>query len=187
MAAVAQPFCERIIDRYAIYDQVAAGGMAVVHLGRLLGQAGFSRTVAIKRLHPQFASDPDFVAMFLDEARLAVRVQHPNVVAPLDVLVEDGELLVVMEYISGETLAGLLRCMAPQDHAPAPVLASVLADALHGLHAAHEAKAEDGGPLDIVHRDVSPHNIIVGLDGVARVLDFGVAKAAMRSPLTKEG
>ena len=88
---------ERIIGRYAIYDEIASGGMAVVHIGRLLGQAGFSRTVAIKRLHPQFAKDPLFVSMFLDEARLAVRVQHPNVVAPLDVLVVQGEVLVVME------------------------------------------------------------------------------------------
>jgi hypothetical protein len=161
--------------------------MAVVHLGRLLGQAGFSRTVAIKRLHPQFAADPDFVAMFLDEARLAVRVQHPNVVSPLDVLVTDAELLVVMEYISGETLSALLKS-TPRDAPVAPAIAaSVVSELLYGLHAAHEARAEDGALLEIVHRDVSPHNVIVGVDGVARVLDFGVAKAAMRSHVTKEG
>src|SRR5436305_1891756 len=108
MAAARPEQSEQIIDRYAIYDKIAAGGMAVVHLGRLLGQAGFSRTVAVKRLHPQFATDPEFVAMFLDEAHLAVRVQHPNVVAPLDVVVTDGELLVVMEYVSGETLSQLM-------------------------------------------------------------------------------
>jgi serine/threonine-protein kinase len=159
--------------------------MAVVHFGRLLGQAGFSRTVAIKRLHPQFATDPDFVAMFLDEARLAVRVQHPNVVAPLDVVVADGELLVVMDYVSGETLSQLIR-QASQP-APPPIIARVLVDALYGLHAAHEAVAEDGSPLEIVHRDISPQNIIVGVDGIARVLDFGVAKAAMRSHATKDG
>jgi serine/threonine protein kinase len=187
MVASAQPFSERVVDRYAIYDQIAVGGMAVVHLGRLLGQAGFSRIVAIKRLHPQFAADPEFVAMFFDEARLAVRVQHPNVVAPLDVVVEGGELLVVMEYVSGETLSQLCRCMPAQSPRSPAIFCAVLADALHGLHAAHEARAEDGTELHIVHRDVSPQNIIVGVDGVARVLDFGVAKAAMRSQATKEG
>ncbi|HET9933295.1 MAG TPA: serine/threonine-protein kinase, partial [Polyangiaceae bacterium] len=187
MGAVAQPFCERIVDRYAIYDQIAVGGMAVVHLGRLLGPAGFSRTVAIKRLHPQFASNPEFVAMFLDEARLAVRVQHPNVVAPLDVLVVEDELLVVMDYVSGETLSTLMRGVQPEVGAPPSIIGSILVDALYGLHAAHEAKAENGAPLDIVHRDISPQNIIVGVDGVARVLDFGVAKAATRSQVTKDG
>lgn len=187
MGALAQPFCERIVDRYAIYDQIAVGGMAVVHLGRLLGPAGFSRTVAIKRLHPQFASNPDFVTMFLDEARLAVRVQHPNVVAPLDVLVVEDELLVVMDYVSGETLSALMRGMPPERGAPPAIVGSILVDALYGLHAAHEAKTESGAPLDIVHRDISPQNIIVGVDGVARVLDFGVAKAAVRSQVTKDG
>ena len=184
-AALREP-SERIIDRYAIYDPIAAGGMAVVHFGRLLGQAGFSRTVAIKRLHPQFAADPEFVAMFLDEAHLAVRVQHPNVVSPLDVVVAGDELLVVMEYVSGETLSQLLR-QTPEEEGVAPaIIGSVIVDTLYGLHAAHEAVGEDGTPLNMVHRDVSPQNVIVGVDGTARVLDFGVAKAAMRSHATKE-
>lgn len=179
---------ERVIGRYAIYDEIASGGMAVVHLGRMMGQAGFSRTVAIKRLHPQFAKDPNFVAMFLDEARLAVRVQHPNVVAPLDVLVVDGEVLVVMEYVAGDTLSRLQRSPATQVQPPAPaVVVSILSNALHGLHAAHEALSEDGRPLHIVHRDVSPQNIMVGTNGIARVLDFGVAKAAIRSQSTSNG
>jgi len=188
MVAARREQSEQIIGRYAIYDKIAAGGMAVVHLGRLLGEAGFSRTVAVKRLHPQFATDPEFVAMFLDEAHLAVRVQHPNVVAPLDVVVADGELLVVMDYISGETLSQLTRSTSASAHpASVSVLASILVGTLYGLHAAHEARGEDGQPLNIVHRDVSPQNVIVGLDGVARVLDFGVAKAAMRSHATKDG
>lgn len=179
---------ERVIGRYAIYDEIASGGMAVVHLGRMLGQAGFSRTVAIKRLHPQFAKDPSFVAMFLDEARLAVRVQHPNVVAPLDVLVTDGEVLVVMEYVAGDTLARLQRSAAAQAIPPAPsVVVGVMSNALYGLHAAHEAVSEDGRPLHIVHRDISPQNIMVGTNGVARVLDFGVARAAIRSQATSNG
>ena len=179
---------ERIIGRYAIYDEIASGGMAVVHIGRLLGQAGFSRTVAIKRLHPQFAKDPLFVSMFLDEARLAVRVQHPNVVAPLDVLVVQGEVLVVMEYVSGDTLARLQRSPVNEQHPPSPaIMTGILCDALYGLHAAHEAVGENGQPLHIVHRDVTPQNIMVGLDGIGRVLDFGVAKAAMRSQCTMDG
>src|SRR5512142_270923 len=179
---------ERIIGRYALYDEIASGGMAVVHIGRLLGQAGFSRTVAIKRLHPQFARDPNVVSMLLDEARLAVRVQHPNVVAPLDVLVVQGEVLVVMEYVSGDTLARLQRSPANAEHPPSSaIVTGIICNALYGLHAAHEAVGENGQPLHIVHRDVSPQNIMVGLDGIARVLDFGVAKAAMRSHCTTDG
>ena len=99
----------REIGRYAVFGEIASGGMATVHLGRLLGPAGFSRTVAIKQLHPQFAKDPDFRAMFSDEARLAARIVHPNVVPMLDVVSLEGELLLVMEYVEGEPLARLLR------------------------------------------------------------------------------
>src|SRR6516162_9637750 len=97
----------RTIGRYVLFREIAHGGMATVHLGRLRGPAGFSRTVAIKRLHPQFARDPEFVTMFLDEARLAARVQHPNVVGVLDVVASDGELFLVMEYVHGEGLSKL--------------------------------------------------------------------------------
>lgn len=179
---------ERVIGRYAIYDEIASGGMAVVHLGRMLGQAGFSRTVAIKRLHPQFAKDRNFVAMFLDEARLSVRVQHPNVVAPLDVLVADGEVLVVMEYVAGDTLSRLQRSQEAKEHPPSPsIVVAIMTNTLYGLHAAHEAVGEDGTSLFIVHRDVSPQNIMVGTNGIARVLDFGVAKATVRSHCTANG
>src|SRR6201999_1999321 len=99
----------RVIGRYALYGKLASGGMATVHFGRLLGPVGFSRTVAIKRLHPQFSKDPEFVAMLLDEARLATRIQHPNVVGTLDVVALDGELLLVLDYVHGESLAHLLR------------------------------------------------------------------------------
>ena len=98
-----------LVDRYAIYDAIASGGMATVHLGRLIGTAGFLRTVAIKRLHSQFANDADFTAMLLDEARLASRIQHPNVVSTLDVVMNDNELLLVMEYVRGESLSRLIR------------------------------------------------------------------------------
>src|SRR5215210_5272255 len=105
--ALGQPY-ERLIGRYALYGEIASGGMATVHFGRLLGPVGFSRTVAIKRLHPQFAKDPEFVAMLLDEARLAARIQHPNVVGTFDVVALDGELLLVLDYVHGESLSRLL-------------------------------------------------------------------------------
>jgi serine/threonine protein kinase len=162
--------------------------MATVHFGRLLGPVGFSRTVAIKRLHAQFAQDPEFVSMFLDEARLAARIRHPNVVPTLDVVATDGELFLVMDYVAGESLARLARTMNTRnERMPLRILSSVMAGVLHGLHAAHEAKDERGMALGIVHRDVSPQNVLVGTDGVSKILDFGVAKAAGRVQTTREG
>ena len=179
----------RPLGRYVLYDEFAIGGMATVHFGRLRGQGGFSRTVAIKRLHPPYARDPSFAAMLVEEARLAARVQHPNVVAPLDVVaVDDKELLLVMEYVHGEALARLLgSCARRSSRVPPPIAVSVMAGLLYGLHAAHEAVSDQGEPLQIVHRDVSPQNVLVGVDGVARVLDFGVAKATSRSSASSPG
>jgi serine/threonine-protein kinase len=183
MAAVA-----RSIGRYALFDEIASGGMATVCLGRLVGPAGFSRTVAVKCLHKEYARDPEFVAMLLDEARLAARIQHPNVVSTLDVVVTGGELFLVMDYVHGESLARVLRVLQGRhEGVPVPVAAAIAAGALHGLHAAHEAKGEDGVPLALVHRDVSPQNILLGADGTVRVTDFGVAKAAGRIQSSSTG
>lgn len=177
-----------LIGRYALYGEVAAGGMATVHFGRLLGPGGFSRTVAVKRLHAQFARDREFVAMLLDEGRIAARVRHPNVVPTLDVVAIDAELLLVMEYVHGESLAECLRAAkGRQLPIPLDVVSALVCGMLHGLHAAHEATDERGAPLEIVHRDVSPQNVLIGADGVPRVLDFGVAKAAGRLCTTREG
>ncbi len=178
----------RVFGRYALFGRLAVGGMAVVHLGRLLGQVGFARTVAIKQLLPQFANDPDFVTMFLDETRIAARVRHPNVVATLDVVVDGEEIFLVMDYVQGETLSRLLRTAAARRQLVAPAMAvNVVLGALAGLHAAHEATTEQGAPLHLVHRDVSPQNVMVGVDGTARVLDFGVAKAVGRAQHSREG
>jgi serine/threonine-protein kinase len=178
----------RLVGRYALYGAIASGGMATVHFGRLLGPVGFSRTVAIKRLHAQFAADPDFASMFLDEARLVARIRHPNVVPTLDIIADQGELFLVMEYAAGESLARLLKTTKDRgERIPVPLVATIMVGALQGLHAAHEAKDERGQPLDLVHRDVSPHNIHVGTDGVTRVIDFGVAKAAGRIQTTRDG
>lgn len=171
----------RNIGRYLLFDEIASGGMASVHLGRLLGPVGFARTVAIKRLHPHLARNPEFVAMFLDEARLAARIHHPNVVLTLDAVALDGEVFLVLEHVQGQSLAKLCRAAAVlKQHVPVGIALSVITGLLTGLQAAHDAHGEQGEPLEIVHRDVSPQNVLVGVDGVARVLDFGVAKAANR-------
>src|SRR5262249_2727394 len=122
---------------YAIHGEFASGGMATVHLGRLVGPSGFARTVAIKRVYPHLARDPDFAAMFLDEARLAARIHHPNVVATFDVGAENGTAFLVMEYVHGESVARLRRAAIDEGIAiPVPIAASLVCGALHGLHAA---------------------------------------------------
>lgn len=176
----------RALGRYVLYDQIAAGGMASVHLGRLHGAVGFSRVVAIKRLHANYAQDPRFVQMFLDEARLAALVKHPNVVSTLDVVADDTEVFLVMEHVLGESLE---RLMPPHTREPPPpsVAVAVVVGMLEGLHAAHETRDELGRPLSIVHRDVSPHNVLVDRNGLVRVFDFGIAKASDRLEQTREG
>lgn len=177
----------RTIGRYSLFAEIAAGGMASIHIGRLLGPVGFSRTVAIKRLHAQFAKDPEFVTMFLDEARLAARIRHPNVVPTLDVVAAEGELFLVMDYIQGVSLAQLARLVQTSGKLiPQDIVRAIMSGVLHGLQAAHEAKNERGELLGIVHRDVSPQNILVGADGVARLIDFGIAKAVGRCHVTRD-
>jgi eukaryotic-like serine/threonine-protein kinase len=178
----------RVVGRYLLYDAIASGGMATVHLGRLVGPVGFSRTVAIKRMHESLAQDPEFSAMFLDEARIVTRIRHPNVVPTLDVVALDNELLVVMEYVGGVPLSLLLRrARAAKQPPPIAVIVDIMVGVLNGLHAAHEAKNEKGEPLNVVHRDVSPQNILVSADGVARVLDFGIVKSVGRTHQTATG
>lgn len=176
------------LGRYALFGELATGGMATVHYGRMSSLGGFNRTVAIKRMRQDIARDPEFVAMFLDEARLTSRIEHPNVVATLDVVAEAGEVFLVMEYVRGESLQRLRRAAKnKRERVPVPVAVSIMGGALSGLHAAHEAVGENGVPLGIVHRDVSPQNILVGEDGIARITDFGIAKAESRLQITHEG
>lgn len=183
----------RTVGRYVLWGVIGSGGCATVHLGRLMSEGGFSRTVAVKRLHSEYSADPDFVAMFLDEARLAGRIHHPNVVQSLDVLGSRDslgvrELFMIMDYVEGETLSRLVnKCAARGERPPVPIVLSIMSGALRGLHAAHEARSESGERLELVHRDVSPQNVVVGVDGVARLLDFGIAKAIGRVHTTRQG
>jgi len=174
--------------RYEVVTEIAAGGMATVFLARALGAAGFQRLVAIKLMHPHIANDDDFVAMFMDEARLAARIRHPNVVATMDLQNDDDGLYLVMEYVEGDVLLGLLRSTIKAGKTiPAPIALRIMLDILNGLHAAHELTDERGEPLRLVHRDVSPHNILVGIDGISRITDFGIARAEARLGATRDG
>lgn len=179
---------ERRVGRYLIQERIGAGGMAAVHVGRTLGPAGFSRVVAIKRVHEHLSSEPEFASMLLDEARLTACVRHPNVVATFDVVADGADLFLVMEYVFGDSLLNPISCARGRaEPVPLPVASAIMSGVLSGLHAAHEACNDRGEALDIVHRDVSPHNVLVGADGVARVADFGVAKAVARLHSTQDG
>src|SRR5258708_4521250 len=176
MSAALAASAPRIVGRYVLYGAIASGGMATVHFGRLVGAAGFARPVAIKRLHAQFARDPDFVKMFLDEARLAARVAHPNVVQTLDLVEATDEVFLAMDYVRGLALSSLVKMMRTRrERIAVPICVGILIGVLEGLHAAHEATDDMGAPLDLVHRDVSPQNVLVGTDGIPRLLDFGIA------------
>ncbi|MCA9624506.1 MAG: serine/threonine protein kinase, partial [Myxococcales bacterium] len=175
-----------VVGRYALFDRIAVGGMASVHLARQLGPIGFSRVVAVKRLHSQYVHDDAFVEMFVDEARLASRLRHPSVVSVTDVIETGEELLLVMDYVHGVPVSSLREAIA-RGAIPLPVVSSIVVDVLDGLQAAHDACDEAGQPLRIVHRDISPHNVLVGVDGIARIIDFGIAKATDRVQTTRDG
>jgi len=176
------------IDRYDLVAEIASGGMATVYLASLTGVGGFRRFVAIKRLHPHLAREQEFVEMFLDEARLAAGIHHPHVVPILEVGASERGYYLVMEYIEGDTLARLLaRAATSGNRLPASIGTRIVVEMLAGLHAAHELRDEQGNPTELVHRDVSPQNILVGIDGTTRITDFGVARAASRLSATRAG
>jgi serine/threonine protein kinase len=176
------------VDRYELVGELASGGMATVFLARLSGVGGFQRFVAMKRLHPHLANEKEFVEMFLDEARIAARIHHPNVVPILEVGASPVGYYLVMEYIEGDTLARLLARAAQRGkRLPIPIALRIAVDTLSGLHAAHELRDDAGNPINLVHRDVSPQNVLVGVDGIARITDFGVARAASRLTATRVG
>ncbi len=176
------------VDRYELMGEIASGGMATVYLARLTGMGGFQRFVAMKRLHPHLASEKEFVEMFLDEARIAARIHHPNVVPILEVGASQVGYYLVMEYVEGDTLARLLaRAASTGKKLPVSIALRIAIDMLSGLHAAHELHDDHNQPVHLVHRDVSPQNVLVGQDGIARITDFGVARAASRLTATRVG
>ena len=177
------------LDRYELLCPIASGGMASVWLGRLRGKRGFEKLYAIKTIKTELISDPHFQEMFLDEARIASRIIHPNVAQTLELGEQEEILYIVMEHVDGESVAKLHRLALKQGTPlPAGIALRIVADACAGLHAAHQLKEPSGESLGVVHRDVSPQNILLTSGGVAKVIDFGLVKAKNRSATeTKSG
>ena len=172
------------VGRYEFLVPIAQGGMAAVWAARQRGSRGFSKTVAVKTMLPTISDDPRFEQMFLDEARIASRIRHPNVVEILDLGEQDDVLYLVMEWVDGEPLSQVRYTAVEDGPFPLPIAVKILMDACAGLHAAHELTDEDGNAVGLVHRDISPQNILVGYDGAVKLVDFGVAKTAGRSAET---
>jgi serine/threonine-protein kinase len=171
-----------VLGRYELLLPIAQGGMATVWAARQKGSRGFQKTVAVKTMLPGLTDDPQFEQMFLDEATLASKVHHPNVAEILDVGEEGDVLYIVMEWVDGEALSVIAKAARKsQTLVPQRIVLRVLGQACAGLHAAHELRDDDGHLLELVHRDVSPQNILVTYDGAVKLVDFGVAKAIGRA------
>jgi serine/threonine-protein kinase len=166
----------RRLGGYELVEPIGTGGMAEVFLATHKGPVGFEKQVVLKVIHPDLARDEHFVAMFLDEARIAARIHDPRVVQIYELGEHDGTYFMAMEYLDGESLASIVKAaMRGRPPPSAPLVARIVAEAAAGLHAAHELRDGDGRLLDVVHRDVSHANIAVLYSGVVKILDFGVA------------
>lgn len=166
-----------VLGRYELLLPIASGGMAQVWAARLRGARQFQKIVAVKTMLPKLSDDEQFEQMFLDEASLASQVRHPNAVEIMDLGEQNGVLYLVMEWIEGVPLNQLMKAAKAAGGMPPAVAARIAMQACAGLHAAHELKDEKGQLVGLVHRDVSPQNLLVTYDGVTKVVDFGVAKA----------
>ncbi len=188
-AAARASVAGRRLGRYELLLEMGSGGMATLYLARMAGPRRFEKLVAIKKIHDHLTSRQDFVDMFLDEAQISARIQHPNVVQLFDLGEADGSYFIAMEYVHGVNLAGLLRAVSGRGSGQYgwPQAAWIVAEAAAGLHAAHELLTTDGRPMNLVHRDVSPQNILVSYDGNVKVADFGIAFAAERITHTSSG
>ena len=188
MASSETPHFPERVGRYELLLPVGTGGMATVYLARVSVVEGVFRQVALKLMHPSVQADSDNAVSLLEEAKLAAQIRHPNVVTVVEVGDSPHGIFLVMDYVEGDTLSGLRRTRRKQGgQLPPNIAGRIMLDSLAGLHAAHELKDELGQPLHLVHRDFSPQNILVGTDGISRLTDFGVAKAAGRSNVTKSG
>lgn len=173
--------------KYKPIAVLGRGGMATVFLAAATGPAGFTKLVVVKELKPELAEDPEFMAMFLDEARLAARLSHPNIVQTYEVAGDGGRQAIVMEYLDGQPLSRIRSRIADFGDQGEAVMLRIIADSLNGLHHAHELHDFDGSPLSVVHRDISPHNVFITYAGQAKVVDFGIAKAADTVSQTRVG
>jgi serine/threonine-protein kinase len=180
VAALGDVEAGHLLGRYELLLPIAEGGMGSVWAARLKGTRGFQKIVSIKTLLPTVSNDPRFEQMFLDEAALASRIRHPHVAEILDLGEQDGLLYLVMEWVDGEPLNLILRAAARQGGMPLAAAVRITSQVCRGLHAAHELRDDNGKPLGLVHRDVSPHNVLVSYEGVTKLVDFGVAKATSR-------
>ncbi|MGI5860697.1 MAG: protein kinase domain-containing protein [Myxococcales bacterium] len=174
--------------RYELLKRIAAGGMGEVFLARQAGLEGFEKLLVVKVLLPHLAEDEEFTTMFLDEARIAARLNHPNIGQIYDLGEVDGAYFIAMEYIHGDDVVRLWKtARAKEKFVPLPLAVRIAADAGAGLDYAHKAVDANNRPLNLVHRDVSPQNILVTFDGAVKLIDFGVAKAAGRMSRTATG
>src|SRR5256885_3542393 len=177
------------LGKYEILALLALGGTAEIYLARIGGTAGFEKYVVVKCLHDHLADDTDFVKMFLDEARLAAMLDHSNIVQTFELGEHENRYYMVMEFLAGLSLAMIVRRASerlPGGKVPQPLILNVAAQACAGLHYAHE-KQNSGKPLNMVHRDISPQNLVISFEGVVKVVDFGIARADQRDTKTKAG
>ncbi|MDQ3263022.1 MAG: protein kinase [Myxococcota bacterium] len=178
----------RAYGKYVLVRKLAEGGMAEIFLAKQVGAEGFERNVVIKRMLQNLSHVPDFVGMFLDEARLAAQLSHQNIVQINDLGLADGCYYICMEYLAGEDFSTVVRAAGKnREYVPVNVVCRVIADAAHGLQFAHDFKNEQGQALGVVHRDISPSNLYVTFSGQVKVLDFGIAKAESRVTQTTAG
>ena len=174
--------------RYELVQQIGKGGMAEVYLGRQVGMKGFAKRVVLKRILPEFVSNTLFVDMFVEEARVAARITHPNVVSIFDLGRSAGEMYIVMEYVDGTDLNSAVELLKKAGlMLPIEIGARIIADVAAGLHAAHTYLDDDGTPSPIIHRDVSPHNVLLSRAGHVKLADFGIAKPADSRLVTAAG
>ncbi|WP_437528510.1 protein kinase [Sorangium sp. So ce726] len=176
------------LGRYRLIKKIGMGGMAEIWVASVAGISGVRKICVVKRILPHLVDSPEFVRMFLDEARIAATLDHPNLVQMYDVEDVDGVPVIAMEYLHGEDLRTVRKSLRSANRRmPIEHAITIAAGVAAGLHYAHEKVGFDGKPLDIVHRDVSPHNVIVTYDGAVKILDFGIAKAANRVNETRDG